>query len=93
MPLIESLLPYSYLLIIFFTEGRTTLRVAIQGHSYNPGFAWKLDDGNSLPFTHWCSGAPLVGQYYLQIFRDNCWTEQYDYDQSRNNMFLCERRP
>ncbi|CAG2205562.1 COLEC12 [Mytilus edulis] len=36
-------------------EGRTTIRVAIQGHSYNPSFAWTLDDGALLPFTPWCS--------------------------------------
>ncbi|CAG2200504.1 unnamed protein product [Mytilus edulis] len=74
-------------------EGRTTIRVAIQGHSYNPSFAWTLDDGAPLPFTPWCSGAPLIGQFYLQIFQDDCWTEQDDFNLNKNNIFLCERRP
>ncbi|CAG2199730.1 COLEC12 [Mytilus edulis] len=73
-------------------EGRTTSRVAIQGHSNNPGNAWTLDDGTQLPYTNWRSGNPAFGSH-LQIFTNDAWTSQNGYRQDRNNIFLCERRP
>lgn len=79
--------------MFLFAEGRTASRVAIQGHSYNPGLAWTLDDGTPLPYTNWRFGEPATGEYHLQIYTDGVWTAQLELNIKKNNMFLCERRP
>jgi hypothetical protein len=39
--------------LFYLTVGRPADRVAIQGHSYNSGYAWTLADGTPLPYTNW----------------------------------------
>ncbi|VDH99284.1 Hypothetical predicted protein [Mytilus galloprovincialis] len=51
-------------------EGRTTIRVAIQGHSNNQDNAWTFDDGTQLPYINWRSGDPEFGSH-LQIFTND----------------------
>ncbi|CAG2200505.1 COLEC12 [Mytilus edulis] len=73
-------------------EGRTTTRVAIQGHCNNPGNVWTFDDGTQLPYTNWRSGDAGRGSH-LQIFTNDVWTAQDDFVRNKNNIFLCERIP
>lgn len=75
------------------TDGRPTIRVAIQGYSYNPGNQWTFFDGTPLQYTNWAR-APLVGLYYLQMFTDNKWTERSNIKpgNTETNIFMCEIR-
>ena len=78
--------------LFYLTVGRPADRVAIEGHSYNPGYSWTLADGTPLPYTNWRPPGPQYGPYKLQLFRRDQWTEQNSYSSSRYHMFLCERR-
>ncbi|XP_063443200.1 uncharacterized protein LOC134723548 [Mytilus trossulus] len=73
-------------------EGRPTTRVAIQGRSESPGFVWTLFDGSPLSYTNWRLPGPLTGDYYVQIFEEDQWTEQRNFNVDKDAIFLCEIR-
>ncbi|CAC5381780.1 unnamed protein product [Mytilus coruscus] len=77
---------------LFEVEGRPTLRVAIQGRSVSPWFVWTLFDGSPLSYTNWRLPGPKTGDYYIQIFKDDQWTEQVNFNVDKNAIFLCEIR-
>ncbi|CAC5381779.1 MRC [Mytilus coruscus] len=76
----------------YILEGRPTLRVAIQGRSVSPWFVWTLFDGSPLSYTNWRLPGPKTGDYYIQIFKDDQWTEQVNFNVDKNAIFLCEIR-
>ncbi|CAC5397819.1 MRC [Mytilus coruscus] len=71
-------------------EGRTKSRVAIQGHSFNSSAVWTYEDGTSLAYTNWRSDAPKTGQWYLQIFDNDEWTEQNNSRPELSSFFIWE---
>ena len=54
--------------LFYLTVGRPADRVAIEGHSYNPGYSWTLADGTPLPYTNWRPSGPVYGLFKLQLF-------------------------
>jgi hypothetical protein len=81
--------------LYYVLEGRTNDRVAIQGHSFNPGNIWTYDDDTPLGYTSWRVSpvAPKPGQWRLQIFRNDVWTEQNNIrTDGATCIYICEIR-
>ena len=51
--------------LFYLRVGRPADRVAIQGHSYNPGYSWTLAYGTPLPYMNWRPPGPVYGPFKL----------------------------
>ncbi|CAC5397815.1 unnamed protein product [Mytilus coruscus] len=76
--------------ISYALEGRTIIRVAIQGHSSNTDDVWTYDDGTPLAYTNWRPLEPQPGEWYLQLFTNDEWTDQNNFRPEYSCIYICE---